>query len=321
MIPTIDISAFRASEPGALSRTAAALREACMTTGFYFIAGHGAAPETVAAAFVQSRRFHALPESVKSRVAINRDQSGWLPVRRHIEPESAINPGMTINVQEAYIVNRERPADHPWVRARRQFLGPNQWPEGLPGFREAFVAYHDALAQLGEALLPLYATALGLEPGYFAEHFRDGASFFRALRYPSVPNHDVAPFGSAAHTDAGFLTFLPAATGDGLEVLLANGAWHKVTERPGMFLVNTGDTLRRWSNETFVSAPHRVVAPLAADRFSLAFGFNPHFDAEVAPLPTCVAPERPAVAPPTTYGDYYRSRIFRLYPHLNEAAS
>lgn len=320
MIPTIDVSAFRAGEPGALARTAEALRKACTTTGFYFIEGHGVAPATVAAAFDQSQRFHAQPESVKAKVAINRDQSGWLPVRRHIEPESAINPGTTINVQEAYIVNRERPADHPWVRARRQFLGANQWPDGMPGFRDSFIAYHDALAALGEALLPLYAVALNLPPDWFGERFRDGASFFRALRYPRVPNHAVAPFGSAAHTDAGFLTFLPAATGSGLEVLLADGEWHAVRERPGLFLVNTGDTLRRWSNETFVSAPHRVVAPLEADRYSLAFGFNPHFDAEVAPLPTCVTAERPPCAPPTTYGDYYRSRIFRLYPHLNEAA-
>ncbi len=54
------------------------------------------------------------------------------------------------------------------------------------------------------------------------------------------------------------------------------------------FVVNIGDCLMRWTNDVFVSTPHRVVNRSGRERYSIAFFFDPNPDAEVAVIPSCV---------------------------------
>ena len=50
--------------------------------------------------------------------------------------------------------------------------GPNQWPaeESLPGFRKAFIDYHDAVQELSYRFVHLIEEAFGIPPGTF-DHF------------------------------------------------------------------------------------------------------------------------------------------------------
>jgi isopenicillin N synthase-like dioxygenase len=67
--------------------------------------------------------------------------------------------------------------------------------------------------------------------------------------------------------------------------------------QPGTIVVNVGDLLARWSNDTFRSTLHRVVAPPAKKindtkamtpaRQSIAFFCNPNFSTEITCLPNC----------------------------------
>lgn len=67
--------------------------------------------------------------------------------------------------------------------------------------------------------------------------------------------------------------------------------------QPGTIVVNIGDLLSRWSNDTLRSTLHHVVAPpakkidetgaMTAARQSIAFFCNPNFSAEIACLPNC----------------------------------
>jgi hypothetical protein len=45
------------------------------------------------------------------------------------------------------------------------------------------------------------------------------------------------------------------------------------------FVCNIGDCLMRWSNDVYVSTPHKVVSPPGADRYSVAFFLDPNPDA------------------------------------------
>ena len=64
----------------------------------------------------------------------------------------------------------------------------------------------------------------------------------------------------------------------------------------------------RWTNGKFKSALHRVVTLAGQERFSTAFFAEPNFEAEIAPLPTCVSEQDPPKWPPTTSGEYLMGR-------------
>ena len=96
--------------------------------------------------------------------------------------------------------------------------------------------------------------------------------------------------------------------------LRGTGEWLDVPSVPGAFVVNIGDCLERWTNDVYVSTPHRVLAP-KAERFSIAFFLDPDPDAEVTALPTCVGPDRPARHAPTTGAQHLAERLNATYKH------
>ena len=59
-IPIIDIGPLVTNSPDA-GAVAAAIGRACRETGFFYVVGHGIAPETVETAFALSRAFFGQP--------------------------------------------------------------------------------------------------------------------------------------------------------------------------------------------------------------------------------------------------------------------
>ena len=79
--------------------------------------------------------------------------------------------------------------------------------------------------------------------------------------------------------------------------------------KPGAFIVNIGDCLMRWTNDVYVSTPHRVFNRGGRERFSIAFFFDPNPEAEVATIPSCVTEkDRPRYAP-ILAADYLKMRL------------
>ena len=79
---------------------------------------------------------------------------------------------------------------------------------------------------------------------------------------------------------------------------------------PGSFIVNIGDLMARWTNDTWVSTLHRVVNPPAgagapARRLSLVFFHDPNHDARIGSLVLGAPP----TYPPTTSDEHLR-RLF-----------
>ncbi len=82
---------------------------------------------------------------------------------------------------------------------------------------------------------------------------------------------------------------------------------------PGAFVCNIGDCLMRWTNDVYVSTPHRVVNRGGRERYSVAFFLDPNPDAESpACRPACRRTE-PARYPPITGADYLRERLDATY--------
>jgi isopenicillin N synthase-like dioxygenase len=68
----------------------------------------------------------------------------------------------------------------------------------------------------------------------------------------------------------------------------------------------------RWSNDVYVSTPHRVQPP-SRERYSIAFFLDPNPEALVSALPTCVAPGQAPRHPPVTAAEHLRQRLSATY--------
>jgi isopenicillin N synthase-like dioxygenase len=320
-IPVIDVGPFLTGESGALERIAGEIRFALENIGFFYIVNHGVPAVLSDRILSATQAFHALPMDEKLAIRVNRDQAGFVPMKTSMNTTSGVEKNSAPNLVEIFLAHRDRTADEPAVREGRRFQGLNQWPARtpMPGFREIVNAYHDTMQGLGRRLLPLYAVALGMPSGHFYRYFRDPQSIVRMAMYPVPETVEANQFGSAPHGDLGFLTMLPEARVPGLEIKMPSGRWMPEPVVPGAFLVNAGETLRRLSNHRFLATPHRVVTSTGADRYQVAFFFNPDYDAVIEVLPSCIDADHPARDEPMRFEDLAVRYIESTYSAIHKA--
>ncbi len=298
-IPVLDLAGYLAGDEGALEKVAAELRYALEEVGFFVIVNHGISQSLVDQMFAETERFHVLPESAKSKLAINRDNVGYMGNEGELPRTSPYYTGtLKPDVGECFFIMCDR--------GPRSLKIQNQWPNDLPGFRETLVEYYDALEELGRKILPIYATALDMPPDYFRDAFSENEtlSVLRAAHMPPDELED-DQFNVGPHTDSSFFTLLAAADVPGLELLSQSGNWFPASPSAGSIVVNSGDMLTRWTNGRFLSTPHRVRNLSGHDRYSIPLFFQPKPDQVIECLPTCTTPDNPPKEPPITTGDYY----------------
>jgi isopenicillin N synthase-like dioxygenase len=270
-LPITDLGSSGEGGGASLTRIAAEVGAACRDVGFFYVVNHGVDQGLIAKAFAQSRKFFALPVADKRTLAIetvggNRGYSGLL--------HEALDPGRGPDMKEAFNVGLDLPADDPELLAGRPFRSLDAWP-GVSGFRETLLSYYDACAGLGARLHRAFATDLGLSRDFFDDKFDRPMATLRLPHYPAPPSAAAAPIGAGEHTDYGNLTLLATDDVGGLEVRMRAGQWIEAPVVPGAFIVNIGDCLMRWTNDVYVSTPHRVVNRSARERYSIAFFYDP----------------------------------------------
>ena len=302
-IPLIDLAPLQNGLAGAL-KIAPLLNRALEETGFLIIANHGVPQDLIERTFTEAKRFHDQPMETKHALRMNAHNNGYMAegrynVRTSRVSEKSVKP----DANEAFFLKRERSADDPLLLADRRFAGPNQWPDNLPGFRETVIEYTDAVDVMTKRLLPALALSLDLDAEFFSTAFGESQFSFRLSHYPPVDRED-GLYGIAPHTDVNFMTFLPQSGVPGLQIATKPGAWQDVPHVPNSFVVNTGDTLHRWTNGRYLSTPHRALPPVDQHRYAIPFFLGPHLDTLIDCLPTCIDTEHPAQFPPITYSNY-----------------
>ncbi|GAA5237069.1 2-oxoglutarate and iron-dependent oxygenase domain-containing protein [Verticiella sediminum] len=318
-IPVLDLGPYLAGEPGALDRLAEELRHALENVGFYFVMNHGIDQALIDGTFAAARRFFdELPLERKMARRFNQHNVGYEPIGGSVTRHSKINENNKPNQVESYFIKRDLPAEHPDVVAGVRFRAQNQWPEDLPGFREQCVAYAAAVERLGKSLVPVYARSLGLPADYFDKAFEEPMFTLRLSHYPQrPPQQEEDVFGIAPHTDTGFMTFLPFNEVAGLSIRLPTGRWVDVPGLPGSYLINSGDMLRRWTNDRFLSTPHRVINRSGRERYAIPFFMDCDIRWRMECLPTCLEPGQTPKYPPITYTEYmswYRAQNYAAPP-------
>jgi isopenicillin N synthase-like dioxygenase len=305
-IPTLDIAAYLAGQPGGREAAAAKLREVSRTVGFFYLKGHGIPQELIDRVFEQSRRFHALPIETKTKIPYfdtGSFKSGYQPCTKDDYQRTNINiiNDAKPNLNAKFSINREGGSGGLSMSEEQRKARVNIWPENLPGFKETVSDYHARIEKLGRQFLPLWATSLKLPLDYFDKYFATPHMTMSLLHYPPQREIGNRQYGIAPHTDNALMTFLAQKDIPGLAVRMPSGHWRAVEPVPGTLLVNTGNLMVRWTNDEYLSTKHRVINTNTVDRYSIPVFFGPSGDALIEVLPTCQSTERPAHYEPMTY--------------------
>lgn len=312
-VPVLDLTPL--TEGGDITALARQLDEACQKTGFFYVKNHGVPESVLNAVFGATRRYFALPEEAREAHVMH-------PVHRRGWMKQGINqhPGFKPDLKESYEIGVDLPADDPDVVAGLALHAPNQWPEELPWLREAAEEYFDQTKALGDRMLRLIAAALDLQEDFFLQYTTKPMVQMRLFHYPpQPPMSDEDLFGVAPHTDYGMITLLAQDPIGGLELQKRDGEWIAAPYIDGTLVVNIGDLFQRWTNDRYVSNPHRVVNRTGKERYSIPVFYNLDYHAPVECLPSCCSADNPPRHAPISSGDYLVSRFRTVQKYRAEA--
>lgn len=292
LVPTVNIAPFLADpESPAAQPVIRSVRQACTTSGFFQITGHGLPEELQRDLFQASQKFFALSfqEKTKLDAKTTTGRRGY-----DVLASQSYHADVLPDLKEGFYVGHDVPLDDPKVQARRFFMGPNVWPDGSvlaqQDFRAPVEAYFQAVHSLALKVLDLVARTLPYGSGIFDE-FTVGhtVAVLRLLHYPPAPPSDSLggqkQLGAGAHTDFGAITLLLQDEHPGLEVLDPKmNEFMPVDPTPNAFVFNVGDMLSVWTGGEYKSSVHRVINKAPTDRYSAAFFYDGALDCPLTPF-------------------------------------
>ncbi|EFR03380.1 flavonol synthase/flavanone 3-hydroxylase [Nannizzia gypsea CBS 118893] len=333
-IPVVDFAPFRRGSAEDAKATGKKIFEAFRDVGFVYLKNHGVPQEVVDEAFSWSKKLFDLPQSEKEKAphppegwwhrgysGVGREKLSQMVFDRDAVGELRKIP----DVKESFEMGRE---DDESI--------PNIWlPEStIPGFRAFFNSFYEINHGVGQEILCAVAIGMGLERDFFESYHTMKDNQIRLLHYPPVEEEMLLQGKKeriAAHTDFATMTLLFQDDVGGLEVedVHQKGVFNPVPYIPGTIVVNIGDFLMRWSNDTLRSTMHRVRAPPAAKvdgngkeedegssaqrmsraRYSIPYFIAANKEKVIDCLPGCYGPERPKKYKPITSGEYVAMRL------------
>ena len=155
--------------------------------------------------------------------------------------------------------------------------GPNTWLDE----RHKMMCEYWCVSLLGWTNQVLHAIeeALGLEKfSLIHQHLESKSTTTRMLHYPPWNDEiEKNQMRGGAHTDYGTITLLFTDGSPGLQIQpRGTDGWITAPHVPNAFLINVGDLLQRWTNDRYMSTPHRVVNNnLDKSRYSFAHFVHP----------------------------------------------
>ncbi|EZP70717.1 isopenicillin N synthase family dioxygenase [Sphingobium rhizovicinum] len=310
-LPIVDISGLRGASASERSKVATAIRQACLDKGFFYCVGHGVAASTMQRLFDASAEFFALPMDRKLDVAMSRSKAnrGYEPLRGQ-----TLEAGAPPDLKEGYYIGRDVPADD--EQALKYFnTGPNVWPAGLAGFEAVTSAYFAEMRSLAGVLLEGIALSLGLDADFFTTLEQDPIATLRLLHYPpQAANPHPDEKGCGAHTDFGGITILLQDNVGGLQVWDHDQSlWLDAVPVPGAFVINLGDLIARWTNDTYRSTRHRVINASGQERYSAPFFFCGNPAQRIECIQSCLEPGEGAKYAAVTVDEHMRERYAATY--------
>ncbi|GAA6048767.1 hypothetical protein JCM3770_003954 [Rhodotorula araucariae] len=318
IVPVIDFRPFLVGTTAEKQHTADELVAAMRDVGFVMLRGfhdeRAVTKPQVAEAFEQAKSFFDLDSATKDEVQwtcpeANRGyvRQGQERVTQATEKDEILHLRATApDLKEHFEIGkdvRDSEGDSPF---------PNRWPASLPAFKPFMNEFFQSCHRLHLEIMSAVALGLGLSERYFDPMVSQQSHNLRLLNYPSVPRSAVSSSGNRAgsHSDYGSVTLLFQDSVGGLEVQDKDGKFVPATPVADTVVVNVGDLLQRWTNDTLKSTIHRVVLPDGDSehtprRQSIAFFSNPSLRQVI----TCLPELGPAKYPPVECEEYLVKRL------------
>ncbi|CAN5360157.1 2-oxoglutarate and iron-dependent oxygenase domain-containing protein [soil metagenome] len=308
-IPTVDLSHFSKGTSEQKQAFVAALGEAFVNPGFVKVKNHGIADGLIAEFYKAVEGFFALPNDVKHHYEIEGlgGQRGYTSIGKEHAKHSNVGDlkefwqiGQT--VQDGDAIKEQYPANVA-VAEQTQFLETGN---------QLYRSFENAGNQLMQAI----ALYLDLPEKHFDAELHNGNSILRAIHYPPITADPKSAIRAEQHEDINMITLLVGASADGLQLLTKENEWLPIVAGPGEIVVNVGDMLQRYTNNTLKSTTHRVVNPPRErwhePRLSIPFFLHPRSDMSLAVLESCVSNQNPKQYEDITAGDYLYERLVEI---------
>lgn len=321
-IPVINIDQFSRGDRDAKRTISREVDESCSEIGFILIERHGVPRDLAEEVLAVSRQFFELPIEEKMRIAQpSPDIMRGYAAPGHETLSYGLDKAAPPDLNESFQIGPLYLGSGSYYRGRlaRMYFTPNLWPVKPKGFKQAWCRYYQAMEGLSQAIMRMFAAALGLSEGYFEPKIDRHISRLRIRHYLKQSKAPLSgQLRAGAHTDYGSLTILLPENDQatGLQVFSKDGSWCDVPLVSGTYIINIGDLLARWTNDRWTSTLHRVVNPpgeLVAkrDRLSLPFFHAPNYDTVVRCLNVCRNDERLVKYPPVTTAEHLRMKFLR----------
>ncbi len=315
----IDVAPLLGGEEAARGHVAAQIGAACRDAGFFYATGHAISEATMTALAAATRRFFALPEREKTKIAMAQGGRAW----RGFFPVGGELTSGRPDIKEGIYFGEELGEEDPRVKAGLPLHGANLFPDAVPELKPAVLTFMAEAERSAHAILEGIGLSLGLDAQYFRQTYTQKPTMlFRIFHYPASAAD--AGWGVGEHTDYGLLTLLAQDNIGGLEVKTPQG-WIEAPPVAGALICNIGDMLDRLTGGAYRSTAHRVLNTSGRSRLSFPFFFDPGFDARIMPLPAAANVRDDSAERwdksnvhgfSGTYGDYLLAKVSKVFPDL-----
>ncbi|KAH7154723.1 oxidoreductase [Fusarium sp. MPI-SDFR-AT-0072] len=330
-LPTLDLAHFL-QEGSRRQEFADRLRDSLIQHGFVKIVNHGISESSVEQLFDRSREFFNLSVDLKSQLAHTpgpRPQRGW----SHVGLENTARSFGALHKKDeaASETSSSDLKEHLDMGSPADLLYPNKWlgESHLPGFRPFLEDFFTRCHEVALLLLTALEVSFSLPAGSFTNKCRQEAGELRLNHYPPLVQTETSSVNRAwAHTDLGVITCLLQDSIGGLEIedRTHRGQFQRVS--PGHrseLVVNSSETLERWTNGKIRAGVHRVVAPpstadnsaaserVVPERYSIPFFVKADNQTSVGPLPEFLSSSNDSSYKEMSAIEYYQTRNKEAY--------
>ncbi|MDD3266391.1 MAG: 2-oxoglutarate and iron-dependent oxygenase domain-containing protein [Burkholderiales bacterium] len=311
-IPNIDLTKARLGSDEDKFNTAMEIDKACKEVGFFVITGHGYDYKIFKEVYEEMEEFFNLPLVEKNACRLEEGAT--------LSKDDYTPIGYTGLLEEngyAYMGEFGKPSDYVEkfsvsknIFTENTFIPFPQTPFGK-AFQEKIKPYYEALEGITNQLTELFSIALDLPKDYFFDKINNSNDSLRLLTYPKMSPDFANNQGCAPHKDGTLLTLL-TNTSPGIEVQNCEGNWIRpLTADIDSVIVNIGDLMMRWSNDTYLSTPHKVVLN-EQKRQSIAFFKLANDDTLIKPFPKFCT-DKPSKYEPIIYKTFSLEKMRALF--------